>query len=809
MNCSPSSAWAALPIKFRIIALLTGFLFVYYGVFGKHHYYDREISSIHTDIEKLMRDVNKTGFIPQNFVEAELPEIFRENADLKRTTPTPLPPKEPDKKVGKKEKPAAIEKSVSSSTNTTSSGPGLPLKKKKKKEKKKGKDKKSAETGDKDSIKDTARPADSESEKPDGKAVYRNQEDQKPTGLRKADTDISLPSTSAQQVSSGGDVRNEDSNPADQTSLDTSEKSAAGPTSAPTLPSSNTTNQDTSNTPSSSVPSADGSHSSTNEASETSHSDPIVADVSGNPPSGPESIEMLPEELHSYEKEFRDLDVSDVPEGHVPVLTWNYKSVLDKDLPEHIFGLGNKLDHVAVYKPLCIDTTTEKAFSFRGETICSGFNRTYGWLVQYCSVMKETLRKEYLLDIQRETQEKSWLEDNASSIQWVEGLTVLQVLEKNCGNIAHFAGRILLLEHIINNIQAYAAPPSLLMNILVVPTFHIMKRFQFPHNYEFWHKTLFNALIAPSQYIMGTLGDFLSRDSKPRVSRAPLVHLLHNMSTENGPDASKKYVCFRRALIPGYLKARFFINDVEYPSKFPSLQSTAKDAPTVPRDSLRMREKVSALVDSNPQISKRRKEIVLLDRTGSRRVFGPEAREQVLGMINKVAEEKGYTFNITSFDKMRFEDQYAIMKKVSIAVGIHGANLVNTMFMPPLSALIELFPFGFKHEMYMNGGNAGLKYYSYQMKNGEQFKGPKVYRSVEQCIRFSKECKMHYRDAALQVEAEDLAEMERILRKGIAWCDSLQGNEDAAGGSGSSSRRRRRRRRRLLNRKKVTGRGKG
>lgn len=804
---TPSRIWLSLPIKFRIIILIAGFVFIYYILFAKHHHFDRESTSIRHDVENLVRQANKSGFMHQLFIEAKLPEIFAEDEN---PTPPQTPSQHP-KKITKIELSSKNKNGNAQSKKNKSggvkNGGKTPRKKKEGKEKDKdmkAEDVNSGSTITKDNGAIEARNASSIKTKESADLQQSTSESLNSTGSTSLDS-IALKDVTIQNVSV-----------AENATFESITEEGPGPDSV--LPDGNITIE---LAPASATKTKNGSVGATH-ADKKASTDPQSmnhekkpknkteefssnASTSAPKPEGGgnqissegegnlsvDSGNMITFDEGEYANQFQDLRPEEIPKDHLPVLTWNYNAITNAEVSEQIFGLGNKLDHVAIYKPLCIDVAKEDALAFEGNSVCSGFNRTVGWFIQYCSVMRGTIRKEYLLQVQEERKSKAWLNENADQIQWVEGLTVLQILEKNCGNIAHFAGRILLLQHILDNIMAYSAPPRNPANVLIVPTFHIMKRFLYPHNYEFWHKNFFQALIAPHKYTIGTLGNFLYRDSKPRPDKAPIVQLLHNFSTDGSEYAGKKFVCFRRAIVPSYLKARFFVNDFEYPSAKPSLQSIATDAPPVPRDSLRLRERVSALIDQDAEYSGREKQIMLLDRTGSRRVFGPEAREKMLGMIKNVADEKGYTFTVTGFDKMTFAKQYEVMKKVSIAVGIHGANLVNTMFMPPLSVLFEIFPFGFRHEMYANGGNAGLKYLSYMMKEGTPFDGPKVYRTVEQCIRLNPKCKVHYRDATLQVTDEDMAQMEKILRESIDWCNALPNPEV----SGKNDRRRRRRRR--------------
>lgn len=845
---SPSAIWHRLSFKQRLISFLIGFLFLYYALFAKHHHYDREIVSIHADVENLIRRANAT-ILRENLVEAELPEIFRETA-------TTLPPVTvPTLATKKTFDPPAI-------AGEKRGNSALPLKPKKRRKHISGKTKKKKMR--RKVLKSTTRANLTNNSDPsiNGRAES-NASEPNPVPEKEivvAETGAAPPVgelTPAKQIP-GADAPTQSANASSVAMESTSQTSIPSRSSnqpltsatanvqaaIPTASKGHTTILDTN---AAQAAASTGSGQSDADASQnsvsgpatgsmnaspigtalvsqnqtTGASNPVPSTTSITPPDAPAALERTlqsknpttvavptaaassptkfsAEEEYDYSAEFKDLGLADVPERHVPILDWNYESVINPKTSEQIFGLGNKLDHVGAYQPLCIESETGETVSFTGNRICSGFNRTEGWMKQYCDVMRESLIRENLLKLQPD-KPLEWLTEKAAAIHWVEGLSVVQILEKNCGNIAHFSGRALILQHIIDNIAAYAAPPSRIENILILPTYHIMKRFLYPHNYEFWHKSVFNALIVPAKYTIGTLGNFLYREQKIPYSGSPRVQLLHNFSLAGGNIEGKQYVCFRRAIVPGYLKARFFVNDNEYPSKKPSLQSSSADAPVVPRDSLRFRERMSLAFGGTPNFPAMKKEIVLLDRGGTRRVLDNATRPVVLQMFEKVSIEKGYTFKVVSFDHMNFTEQYETMKTIAIAIGIHGANLVNTMFMPPLAVLIELFPFGFLHEMYVNGGNAGIKYYKYQMVSGVPFRGPKQFRTVGQCIKYNRECKIHYRDSALKVTDVDLTAMEQILRQAIAWCDERPKPSDSGASAAQEAPKQRRRRRLLYN----------
>jgi hypothetical protein len=54
-----------------------------------------------------------------------------------------------------------------------------------------------------------------------------------------------------------------------------------------------------------------------------------------------------------------------------------------------------------------------------------------------------------------------------------------------------------------------------------------------------------------------------------------------------------------------------------------------------------------------------------------------------------------------------------IIQQSNVLISLHGAQLVYAPLLPPWqAALIELFPYGFQHDMYAHGGGAPLHYFS-------------------------------------------------------------------------------------------------
>lgn len=392
-----------------------------------------------------------------------------------------------------------------------------------------------------------------------------------------------------------------------------------------------------------------------------------------------------------------------------------------------------------------------------------------------------------------------------------------------------------------------------------------------------YHRMLFNVVTAPYDTIIGgTLGDVIL-SSRGKRGGSTLTHnttvmLLSSLGLTpvredwaRKVDLSKrKHVCFRQAIVPSFLRGRFFLSDHDYPSSLPTLQHASasmgsrtpfatvlrqqrqddeqqaatgvhsgnynnnesgtggdgKDeikqqqlptqqqvAPPLPRDSVAFRRRLHAVLtasdsaDNNNEtgddndgkylIETPRRKIVFIDRHGRRRMMSTRRKKLVLQRLSKVATRAGYDFDVVTFEDKPLREQYATLKDVAIAVGIHGANLVNVMFMAPMTALVELFPFGFEHDMYINGGNSGIKYYKVQMSapsstvekknktavNEEEEEGPfqglRNYDSIKSCIKLNAACKVHYRDATVFPTDEDVDRIETAVHDAVAWCETL------------------------------------
>jgi hypothetical protein len=101
-------------------------------------------------------------------------------------------------------------------------------------------------------------------------------------------------------------------------------------------------------------------------------------------------------------------------------------------------------------------------------------------------------------------------------------------------------------------------------------------------------------------------------------------------------------------------------------------------------------------------------------------------------------------------------EQAAALQSAGLAVGIHGANIVNTIFMPPAAALFEIFPYKYVRYYYSSGSNSGLRYSLHEVETGLE-------RSCTEPIK----CMLQYRESKLSLTAYDrrviVARLERAM----------------------------------------------
>lgn len=508
-------------------------------------------------------------------------------------------------------------------------------------------------------------------------------------------------------------------------------------------------------------------------------------------------------------------------------INWRYSDIIARNITEHTVVLGTEPfnDEISIYKPICM-TKEKKFYTFKGLKSCSGFNKSTSYFKRQCPRLRyfSKMATRLAINIDKEEKDFGWIYNNKQHIQWIDDLTIIQGIEPTDSNVAHVIRRFLFIHHIRENLNLYTTSKAMYpLNILILPsTNFLVERFRNAYRYNFYHQQLLNVVAYPYQHEIGNLYDFtVSATRKGSRRKRITAHVLSNYSFINNnvnrkPNfkiQNKSFVCFRKALIPGYLNQRFFINDFEYPSFHlkndsprPAKQNSSStrtqgmmrlkrnknkfvQIPYLPRDSVKFRQRLRRFfnayngveLNNEPSaklhsIYNRKKQLILLDRSGQSRTFEHETKMKLIQIFKLFAMHNGFSFSMLDADYLSFQQQYEILKYKTIAIGIHGANLANCIFMPPYSVLFEIFPHAFSHQMYMHGGNSGLFYKSYMMLTAPtDYKGLQLYNySTSQCTKLNGKCNGHYKNQQLVATAQDYFNIKHILSEVFDIANSLK-----------------------------------
>lgn len=99
---------------------------------------------------------------------------------------------------------------------------------------------------------------------------------------------------------------------------------------------------------------------------------------------------------------------------------------------------------------------------------------------------------------------------------------------------------------------------------------------------------------------------------------------------------------------------------------------------------------------------------------GTVRRFSDADEQWFVNMLKTVARTYNFSYvKLTTDNEMPFAEQVKLYAGVGVAAGIHGANLMNTMFMRPFAGLVEVFASGTPLQCYISGANSGLAYVGY------------------------------------------------------------------------------------------------
>ncbi|GJD06075.1 hypothetical protein Gasu2_05110 [Galdieria sulphuraria] len=288
-------------------------------------------------------------------------------------------------------------------------------------------------------------------------------------------------------------------------------------------------------------------------------------------------------------------------------------------------------------------------------------------------------------------------------------------------------------------------------------------------NHRKWQKHLIGSVL----YGRDFPEDLFDYPSKYTVSSE--LHQIDNEKrefyVEDSSDCFRKAdktICFEKVFLLGLLKGKFFSS--------PTVQTTSMDKssagkttiPAVPKDAINFRIKWYEYLHMKPP-SELQRSLIYIKREGRRRSFSYSSEVTLNHFFEDLTRQHGYSYYSITPDQLLVKENLQLFSSTSIVISLHGAHLTNCIFMAPCAVLIEIFPPRFTHDMYREGGNSGLKYFSWQLRNVTPFpESPCM--NPEACKVLDEKRKVFYRDRAnLSITQEDLQGIGNIIEKSISY----------------------------------------
>jgi len=403
-----------------------------------------------------------------------------------------------------------------------------------------------------------------------------------------------------------------------------------------------------------------------------------------------------------------------------------------------------------------------------------------------------------------ELKDDSWFRSaKLRGIARMYSLTVaLMQLKDPSTNIAHFGGRVMFFQHALSYAQTLYGVG---LDAIVLRMSERVWNRTFSEQVDSWQQGMLRMIAFPLPLLPA-----VTDSTPPEQMELRGVHIM-----ADGQGFPSNTVCYRRAILPAFLKGRFFIpesevvdpgatgkplqrddselfhalsgrnhpqnessGDVDWESKWKSanlstemrlIKSNYYVRSLEPRDAHVMREKWSLAL--NLERNENPFELVYLARYG-RRQLSWISEWRLESMLKEVAKANNLKFQRIVFQEMTtFREQMIAIQNAVVAVGLHGANLVNSVFMDSRSSLVEIFPFGFEHDMYRQASGSGLGYYTTTVLRGKDYKNLRLFASRRDCMNRDPDCKLWYRSdhRTISLSHTDLIVIRAAIRSAIAY----------------------------------------
>lgn len=358
---------------------------------------------------------------------------------------------------------------------------------------------------------------------------------------------------------------------------------------------------------------------------------------------------------------------------------------------------------------------------------------------------------------------------NENATRWLEDITILVPDFPYTDFIYHYASMAATLSHVVSSIddlvgkwgrQHVLAPGGIMRYFRktydTVQKVNVLFRMEKPDKYTQWKEGLLRTLVEQQMSKKVDIelhygiaerpgGYFTCMRNAVVLGRMGHCNAMIFMNSTNvrceGDAAPKEAVAFKRALWDGH--------GVE--GKLPG-----EGLATLP----------SLVVGYAKREGKSDEDGYF--RSGNIRRFDNDTEKWFDGMLREEAGRVGARVEVfMPKDGETFGDQVRRMQDIGFVVGIHGANLVNSIFMRPYAAFLEILPNKVGARCYIGGSNSGLRYYRHMTYE-------EVGWEESGCDPKDGECQVELRQRMVRVtQGAEREKVRAMIRDGLNYIKGL------------------------------------
>lgn len=334
----------------------------------------------------------------------------------------------------------------------------------------------------------------------------------------------------------------------------------------------------------------------------------------------------------------------------------------------------------------------------------------------------------------------AWLAglDSRGKVAWFEGASVVLRLGRRSFSVVQYAHRVLMLHHVLRHPARYGLT-SAPANVILVADEPVLRKIRFTKS---WHHWLLAAVVHPNALRLQPARQAIKEAGK--VPAAGEIRVLTATAWAGLAPTDRRTPCMRQAVVASGLRATFFLERPAYPAVGPA-SAAADERATGTRpdgDAAAFRAQVYAATGRAEAPVKRR--IVYLHRAHTRalEVAGSARLE---GVLAERAHAAGFAYTLVDIEGLPFSSVLEAVGDAGVIVGVHGTQLLASLFLGRGAALVEILPYQFVQALYARPAGAAVKYASHSVVSGTDFVALYKYADAAACQTTSPQCRAWYR----------------------------------------------------------------